>query len=40
MISHMGNLKNNANELFYKTETDSQKQNKHGYQGERGGGVN
>ena len=31
-ITHMWNLKNNTNKLIYKTETDSDIENKHGYQ--------
>ena len=37
----MWNLKNNTNELIYKTETDSQTQKQtYGYQWGKGGGIN
>ena len=32
MTSHTWNLKNNTNELIYKTETDSQRKQTYGYQ--------
>ena len=34
----MWNLKNDTNKLIYKTETDSQTENKHAYQREMGQG--
>ena len=33
----MWNLKNNTNELIYKTETDSQRKQTYGYQRGKGG---
>ena len=33
VISHMWNWKHIANELIYKTETDSNFKNRHGYEG-------
>ena len=35
-ITYMWNLRNNTNELIYKTETDSQTQKTYGYQRENG----
>ena len=42
MVSHMWNLKNDTNELIYKTETDSQtsKTNLWLPKGKAGGGIN
>ena len=36
----MWNLNYDTNELINKTETNSQTENKHGYQGKRGEGIN